>query len=106
MARPKADALGRLLERMVGERKASSAREKKLVRALNGLLAKMGYQVVELGGRAPGRKVARRRRRRAGGGRGRPRGGRAVAKRGRKPGRPAKARARSQGRRTKGGQGT
>lgn len=101
MARFKGDALGRLLERMVGERKASSTREKKLVRALNGLLAKMGYQVVELGGRAPGR-TARRRRRRAGGRRGRPKGRRVAVKRGRKPGRRAKARA---GRRVPRGKG-
>ena len=97
MPRFKADALGRLFEMMLGERKATAAREKKLVGALNGLVGKMGYQVVELGGRAPGRKI-RRRRRRAGGRRGRPRGRRAAVKRGRKPGRPAKARAKGRGR--------
>lgn len=87
MARFKADALGRLLERMVVERKTTTAREKKLVRALNGLLGRMGYQVVERGASAPGR-TGRRRRRRAGGRRERPRGGRVAVKRGRKTGRP------------------
>lgn len=101
MPRFKADALGRLLERMVGERKASSAREKKLVKALNGLLGRMGYQVVEAGGGGPGR-TPRRRRRKTVGLRGRRGGRRAVAKRGRKPGRPAKARA---GRRVPRGKG-
>lgn len=92
MARFKADALGRLLGMALAERKASSAREKKLVGALNGLMSRIGYRVVEVDGRAAGR-PARRRRRRAGGRRGRPRGRRAAVKRGRKPGRPAKARA-------------
>lgn len=90
MARFKADALGKLLEMTLVERKGAAAREKKLVLALNGLLGRMGYQVVERDANAPGR-TPRRRRRRAGGRRGRLRGRRVAVKRGRKPGRPAKA---------------
>lgn len=93
MARFKAEVLARSLEMMLADRKTSSARERKLVGALSGLLSKMGYQVVELGGRAPRRKP-RRRRRKPGDGRGRRKGTRVVAKRGRKAGRPAKVRAR------------
>lgn len=86
MPERKTDVLAKSLENLVAERKAVETMEKKLARALGRALARMGYWVVALGGRAADGR-GRQRPRRAG-------GRRAAVKRGRKVGRPPKAQGR------------
>lgn len=81
----KADALVKSVKALLAEREALTAKERELVKTVNTVLNKMGYQVVPLGGSAAPARGRRRRRR-------------AVRRAGRKPGRPAKARARRRGR--------
>jgi hypothetical protein len=92
MPERKTDVLAKSLENLVVGRKAVETMEKKLARALGRVLARMGYWVVALGGRAAGR-GGRRPARKVGAGPEKRRGRPAVAKRRRKPGRQAKARA-------------
>lgn len=88
---PKPDALVKSVKALLAEREATTAKERELVRSLNGVLNKIGYQVVPLGRSAtPG---GRRRRRRT------------VPRADGKPGRPTRARARRRGRAPKRGQG-
>lgn len=84
MPQRKADALVKSVQALLAEREAVTAKERELVKTLNTVLNKMGYQVVPLSGSAA---PARGRRRQA------------VRRAGRRPGRPAKARARRRGRR-------
>lgn len=91
MPAPKADTLVKSVKALLAEREALTAKERELVKTVNTVLGKMGYQVVPLSGSAA---PARGRRRR-----------RAGRRPGRKPGRPARARARRRGRPPKRGQG-
>lgn len=91
MPERKADALVKSVKALLTEREVLAAKEKELVSTLNGVLNKMGYQVVALGGRAAATRA---------------RGRRGVRGRtpGRKPGRPPKTQARRR-RPPKGGRG-
>lgn len=77
MAEPKGDTLAKAVGSLMAGKRAIVAKEQDLVRTLNAVLNKIGYQVVALGER-----IARRGQRRRRGRRGRPPG--------RKPGRVAR----------------
>lgn len=85
MPAPKADALVKSVKTLLAEREAVTAKERELVKTLNGVLNQMGYQVVPLSAQAASAR-GRRRRRKAG------------RRAGRKPRRPRKAGARRRGR--------
>lgn len=80
----KADALVKSVKALLAEREAVTAKERELVKTLNAVLNRMGYEVVPVSGQAVGPRGRRRRR---------------VGRRpGRKPGRLAKARGPRRGR--------
>lgn len=64
MAARKGDLLAKAVGSLLAGRRAIATREQDLVRALNALLTKIGYQVVALGERAARGPTRRRRRRR------------------------------------------
>ena len=81
----KLDTLVKAVENLLTEKQAIAAKEQELITTLNGVLKKMGYQVVAL-------EVPRR------GRRGRPPGEADGRRRRRGPGRPPKAGAKRRGR--------